>query len=157
MKSKVIMLIGPPLSGKDTYINKNDFSQYVIISRDDILMSLHENNNYEEAFKNVNQKEVDRILNRNIQTEISQRSNVIINMTNLTKKSRNKHLCKFPSNIYKKIAIVFPKLDIMEYGERNTNRQIKENKSIPLSVMISMIQSWEEVDIDEGFDEIIKL
>lgn len=157
MKSKVILLVGPPLSGKDTYLKSKDFSDFTTISRDDILMSLHDTNDYSEAFHKVDQKEVDRLLNQKIQDCIDNKKNVIINMTNLSKKGRNRHLSKFPNSDYEKIAVVFPKLDIDEYINRNLKRKNEENKFIPLNVIESMISNWEDVTSDEGFDQIIKL
>jgi predicted kinase len=155
MKSKLIILVGPPLSGKDTYLRNNNFDNYTVISRDDILMSLYTTNNYSEAFNQVDQKEVDSLLNQKIQECVLQGTNVIINMTNLTGKSRRRHLSKF--NGYEKVAIVFPKLSIDEYVKRNNKRKIEENKFIPVGVIQSMIDSWKEVTEDEGFDKIIKL
>ena len=157
MKSKVILLVGPPLSGKDTYLRSQDYSDFTIISRDDILMSLHDTNDYSEAFHKVDQKEVDRLLIQKIQDCIDNKKNVIINMTNLSKKGRNRHLSKFPNSDYEKIAVVFPKLDIDEYINRNLKRKNEENKFIPLNVIESMISNWEDVTPDEGFDQIIKL
>ena len=157
MKPKVILLIGPPLSGKDTYLKSKDFSDFTMISRDDILMSLHDTNDYSEAFHKVDHKLVDRLLNQKIQDCIDNKKNVIINMTNLTKRGRNRHLSKFPNSDYEKIAVVFPKLDINEYINRNLKRKNEENKFIPLNVIESMISNWEDVTSDEGFDQIIKL
>lgn len=157
MKSKVILLVGPPLSGKDTYLRSQDYSDFTMISRDDILMSLHDTDDYSEAFSQVDQKEVDRLLNQKIQDCIDGKKNVIINMTNLTKRGRNRHLSKFPNSDYEKIAIVFPKLDITEYINRNLKRKNEENKFIHLNVIQSMIDNWEDVTSDEGFDSIVKL
>lgn len=153
----ILMLIGPPLSGKDSLLRKINLDHATIISRDDILMSLHDTNDYSEAFHKVDQKEVDRLLNQKIQDCIDNKKNVIINMTNLSKKGRNRHLSKFPNSDYEKIAVVFPKLDIDEYINRNLKRKNEENKFIPLNVIESMISNWEDVTSDEGFDQIIKL
>lgn len=157
MKSQLILLVGPPLSGKDTYLRQNEFNDFTIVSRDDILMSLHTNSDYSQAFNEVNQKLVDKILNEKIQNIIDNKLNVIINMTNLSKKTRQRHLSRFPSDVYEKTAIVFPKLDITEYINRNLKRKNEENKFIPLNVIQSMIHNWEEVTYEEGFDKIIKL
>jgi predicted kinase len=118
-------------------------------------MSLSDTNDYLKAYKQVNQKEVDRILRVKILENVEQNKDVIINMTNLTKKGRKKHLNKFQN--YEKVAIVFPKLDLSEYGIRNIKRKTEENKCIPLSLMLSMISTWEEATFDEGFDKIINL
>jgi len=157
MKSKVILLVGPPLSGKDSLINKLNLGDATIISRDDILMSLHDTDDYSEAFHKVDQKEVDRLLNQKIQDCIDGKKNVIINMTNLTKRGRNRHLSKFSNDDYDKIAIVFPKLDLSDYIKRNDKRKLEENKFIPVNVIQSMIDNWEDVTSDEGFNKIIKI
>ena len=157
MKSQLILLVGPPLSGKDTYLKSQNFSDFTIISRDDILMSLHTNSDYSQAFSSVDQKLVDKILNNKIQDCITNNQNVIINMTNMTKKSRNKHLSKFPNNHYEKIAVVFPKLNLCDYINRNEKRKLEENKFIPVNVIQSMIENWQEVTSEEGFKTIIKL
>jgi predicted kinase len=157
MKPKVMLLIGPPLSGKDTYLKSKDFRNYRIISRDDILVSLHKNDNYGEAFREVDPKIVNRILYENIQKAIDGGENVIINMTNLTKRSRERHLEKFSDYDYEKIAVVFPRLELSEYINRNLKRKQEENKFIPLNVIESMLQNWQEVTQEEGFDKIIKM
>ena len=56
-----------------------------------------------------------------------------------------------------KIAVVFPKLNIETYIERNLKRQTEENKFIPSGVIEDMISRWEDVSYDEGFDKIINL
>lgn len=157
MKSKVILLVGPPLSGKDTYLNTIGKTDFVTISRDDIVMSLHADNDYTEAFRTVDQKLVDKILNQQITDAIKKKKNVVINMTNLTLKSRNKHLCKFPDSQYEKIAVVFPKLSMEEYEYRNNERKKETNKFIPLEVIKDMVDKWEEVTKEEGFETIIKI
>ena len=157
MKPKVILLVGPPLSGKDTYINSIGALGYKVISRDEIMMSLHENNNYSEAFRTVDQKKVDSILKKEITYSIENKRDIIINMTNLKRKSRKRIMDKFSGTDYEKIAIVFPKLELNEYFRRNEKRNTEENKFIPTKVINSMIESWEDVTTNEGFDNIIKL
>ena len=56
----VIILIGPPLSGKSTWIREN-FPTTEVISRDEIVMEVYGSRNYTEAFKSVDQKEVDKV------------------------------------------------------------------------------------------------
>jgi predicted kinase len=155
MKPQVIILVGPPLSGKDTYLRQNP-STDVVISRDDILMSQVRHNDYSLAFKSVDQREVDKLLKDKLDKSIIERQNVIINMTNLSKRGRRKFLQLFPKE-YEKIAVVFPKLNIETYIERNLKRQTEENKFIPSGVIEDMISRWEDVSYDEGFDKIINL
>ena len=61
----VILLVGPPLSGKTTWIN-NNFPDTYVISRDEIVMEVFGSRNYNDAFRNVNQKDVDKVLRQRI-------------------------------------------------------------------------------------------
>ena len=155
MKPTLTLLIGPPLSGKDTFL-QNNLKGQEIISRDNILMSLVNHNDYSLAFRTVDQSLVDKLLKETINKAIQDRKDVVINMTNLSKNGRRRFL-QMSSNDYSKTAIVFPKLDMEIYKERNLKRQTEENKFIPLGVIQDMISRWEEVSYDEGFDNIIKL
>jgi predicted kinase len=154
-KPYVLMLIGPPLSGKDTVLKKLNLDA-VMISRDQILMDVYGSDNYDEAFKNVNQKEVDRVLIQNIQTASKEGKNVVINMTNMTRKRRTYNL-DFFGDEYTKIALIFPLLDESEYERRNLKRKEEENKFIPLHVLKNMISSYQSISKDEGFDKIVSL
>lgn len=153
----VLTLIGPPLSGKDTWIRNNfDLNEVVMISRDQILMDVYGSDNYDEAFKNVNQKEVDRVLISTIQKAVKEKKNVIINMTNMTRKRRTYNLGFFSDDYYK-VAVIFPILDEAEYERRNLKRKEEEQKFIPSHVLKSMISSYQSVTKEEGFDKIVSL
>jgi predicted kinase len=153
----VLTLIGPPLSGKDTWIGNNfDVNEVVMISRDQILLDVYGSDNYDEAFKNVNQKEVDRVLISTIQKASKENKNVIINMTNMTRKRRMYNLDFFGDEYYK-VAVIFPILDEAEYERRNLKRKEEEQKFIPTHVLKNMISSYQTISKDEGFDKIISL
>jgi predicted kinase len=153
----VLTLIGPPLSGKDTWIRNNfDMNEVVMVSRDQILLDVYGSDNYDEAFKNVNQKEVDRVLISTIQKASKENKNVIINMTNMTRKRRMYNLDFFGDEYYK-VAVIFPILDEKEYERRNLKRKSEENKFIPLHVLKNMISSYQSISKDEGFDKIVSL
>jgi predicted kinase len=150
----VLILIGPPLSGKDTLIRELNLDA-TVISRDQILLDLWDGEDYNEAFKGINQREVDRILKEKIETSSDNRENVIINMTNMTRKRRMGTLSNFDG--YYKIAAVLSPLDKREYSLRNEKRKNEENKWIPEGVLESMIKSYQRPEKDEGFDKIIIL
>lgn len=153
----VLTLIGPPLSGKDTWIRNNfDLNEVVMISRDQILLDVYGSDNYDEAFKNVNQKEVDRVLISTIQKDSKEGKNVIINMTNMTRKRRIYNLDFFGDEYYK-VAVIFPILDESEYERRNLKRKEEEQKFIPTHVLKNMISSYQTVSKEEGFDKIVSL
>ena len=50
----VMLLVGPPLSGKSTWIRQN-FTDTQVISRDEIVMELAGTRDYNKAFSEVNQ------------------------------------------------------------------------------------------------------
>ena len=153
----VIILIGPPLSGKTTWIRENfEPGYFELISRDQIVLDLHGKDDYNTAFKTVDQKEVDKILVNKISTSAKEGKNAIIDMTHMTSKRRKYNLSFFGSEYYK-LAVIFPVLKDEEYVARDKKRTEEENKSIPMHIIKNMISSYQSVKKDEGFDRVISL
>ena len=148
----VLLLVGLPLSGKSTWIKRN-YPDTKVISRDDLVMEVYGSDNYSEAFKNVNHKEVDRTLDLRLKDANLNKENVIVDMTNLTTKRRKQTLRYFSNDYYKEV-IVFPILDKDEYSSRNIERKERDNKWIPPFVITSMLESYIVPTLDEGFDRI---
>jgi len=151
----VMMLIGPTLSGKSTYI-RNNYPNVEVISRDEIVMEVFGSRDYNLAFKEVDQKEVDRVLATRFKSANDLKTSVIIDMTNMTVKRRMATLRNFDKD-FSRLAVVFPILSDEEYTKRNIERNAKENKWIPPFVIKSMIDSYQEPTLDEGYDRIIIL
>ena len=151
----VMMLIGPTLSGKSTYI-RNNYPNVEVISRDEIVMEVFGSRDYNLAFKEVDQKEVDRALASRLKEANDLKTSVIIDMTNMTVKRRMATLRNFDKD-FSRVAVVFPILSDEEYTKRNIDRNAKENKWIPPFVIKSMIDSYQEPTLDEGYDRIIIL
>jgi predicted kinase len=153
----VVILIGPPLSGKDHLIKKLDMEDSIkMISRDQIILDVYGEDDYDKAFQNVNQKDVDKELHRQLTEASENGDNVIVNMTHMSPKRRIKNLDYFGSEYYK-IAIIFPILEWEEYEKRNDKRKEEESKFIPVSVIKNMISSYRPISEDEGFDRVITL
>jgi predicted kinase len=155
----VILLVGPPLSGKTSFYNDfvlNTDNNVTLISRDEIVMELYGSRNYTEAFQKVNQKEVDRILDKRLRESNSKKLNVIIDMTNMTSKRRKQNLNYFSDDYYK-LAVIFPILKEEEYERRNNKRIAEENKDLPMHVIRNMISSYQPIRDDEGFNRVISL
>jgi predicted kinase len=152
----LLVLIGHPLVGKDTFIRNlpNDI-KFNIISRDDIILNISEGLSYNEAYHSVDMKNVDRQLKSFIKEESESHNNVIINMTNMRSKRRTK-LCKRFKNHYK-VAVVFEFLSEKEFKERNQKRSSEEDKFIPLKVYKDMISEYQIPTKEEGFDKIVFL
>ena len=156
MKTKspfVIILSGIPMSGKSTWVREN-YPDVLTISRDELVMEVAGTRDYNLAFKTVDQKAVDKLLVKRITDAATQKVDVIIDMTNLSRKVRVKNLSYF-SNEYYKVSVVLPILDSEEYKRRNDFRSINENKFIPPFVIKSMMESFVFPTDDEGFDKII--
>lgn len=151
----ILILVGPPLSGKDTVLKELKLDA-VIISRDQILLDVHGSDDYNLAFKSVNQKVVDENLRKSLIDAGNSTENVIVNMTHMTRKRRIQNLSYFPN--HNKIAVIFPILTEDEYKFRNLKRGSEENKTIPTHVLKNMISSYQTVDKNlEGFDKVISL
>jgi tRNA uridine 5-carbamoylmethylation protein Kti12 len=58
---------------------------------------------------------------------------------------------------HQRVAVIFPILSEEEYQRRNIDRNAKENKWIPPSVIKSMIDSYQEPSSEEKYDIIINL
>ena len=130
-------------------------SDVTIISRDEIVKEVYGDDNYDEAFKNVDQKKVNYILSETMKEAGEYDKNVIIDMTNMTSKRRRGTLQNFDN--FNKIAVIFPLLDWDEVERRNEKRKLEENKSIPVHVLKSMVASYQSIRDDEGFDKVISL
>jgi predicted kinase len=151
----VMLLVGPTLSGKSTWI-RNNYPTINVISRDEILMEVAGTRDYNKAFETVDQKLVDRVLAERLTGANLTKTSTIVDMTNMTVKRRSQTLRYFDDSFYK-IAVVFPILSDEQYQMRNIDRNSKENKWIPPSVIKSMIDSYQEPTADEGFSKIILL
>lgn len=151
----VIILIGPPLSGKSTWIREN-FPTTEVISRDEIVMEVYGSRNYTEAFNNVDQKEVDKLLTQRFLDINASKKNVIVDMTHMASKRRKQNLNYF-SNDYYKLGVIFPILSDEEYERRNQKRIEEENKDLPMRIVKSMISSYQPIQPDENFNKVITL
>ena len=101
-----MMLIGPTLSGKSTYI-RNNYANTAVISRDEIVMEVFGSRDYNLAFKEVDHKEVDRLLALRLKAANDSKTNVIVDMTNMVVKRRMSTLKNFDDN-FTRVAVVFP-------------------------------------------------
>ena len=151
----VILLIGPPLSGKTTWIREN-FPTTEVISRDETVMEVYGSRNYTEAFNNVDQKEVDRVLAQKFLDANTAKKNVIVDMTHMASKRRKQNLNYFTDDYYK-LGVIFPILSDDEYVKRNKKRIEEENKDLPMGIVKSMISSYQPITSDEGFNKVISL
>ena len=154
-----IMLIGLPASGKSSwvadYVAKNPKRNFQVASSDDILeeKALLEGLDYNSSYrKNIGfaVKEMERRFKQYVKCGV----NIIHDQTNLSVKSRNKHLAKVKD--YKKSAIVFT-LTENEWRRRFEKRRAETGKDIPDFVIEKMAAGFEHPTKKEGFNKIITI
>jgi predicted kinase len=143
----MIMLVGIPLSGKDTLIRMGAFGDFEIISRDDVLLNLG-SGNYNQDYREVPSKLVNKRFFQLMGEAAASGRNAVINATNLTVKARRKILCKFPG--YQKVALVLKVPDFNTYSLRNEQRKSKEGKFMPPGVYQEMLRNYIPPHISEG-------
>jgi predicted kinase len=165
-KSEIIFLVGFPAVGKSTWIEKNTNKDYVIINSDNIKEEVAKENNLEyqdmfneesEFIKSLNLEASNRLSERYLKA-IENNDNIIIDMTNLSKKNRKGFLKKIKNNQnYKKIAIIFKPddIDFLKKVADKRNKELKKKKDISKEVYNDMKKSYIEPTKEEGFDEII--
>lgn len=147
------MCVGLVGSGKSTY-STSTFPEHAYLSSDGIIEFVADKlgKTYNAVFDDIigpAQKYVDA------QLELASLAleNIVLDQTNLTKKSRNRKLKLLKNgDKYKKIAIYF------DTPENIINLRLqKRNKSgkiISKSLLKRMTASFEMPTLDEGFDEI---
>jgi len=81
------MMVGLPRSGKSFYLSTTN---NLVLSRDAIVEELAPTMPYNEAFKTVDQDEVEKIFEDRLNGLIARRVSFAVDKTNLTRKSRNK-------------------------------------------------------------------
>lgn len=112
------ILIGPPGCGKSTF-SKKHFNNYTVISRDKIMLEYAYNKQYifsttdaeySNAWKQLteeDQKNIDSSLHLEFQEAIKNKENILIDMTNMSKKSRAKWINPAKQKKYSIKYVVF--------------------------------------------------
>ena len=154
---KFILLVGVPCSGKTTFcLNLQKEDDYVVISKDDILIEMFPDKTYNEAFiirsenKNVRDK-ILHISNTILKEAIKNKKNIIIDDTNLKQSHYIEKLKLLSSDYYRKAIVLKPKLQLIM--ERNEIRMITENKYIPTIVLTEMYKIL-EIPLLSNFNEV---
>lgn len=149
------MLIGPAGSGKTTHRNKLEETKlFRTISFDDYIenKTLDLNLDYREVFSSRPDilKEAEENVNRNLVQAIRNEMDIVVDMTNLSKKSRNKKL-NFVPDKYKKKAIVF--LRGYEDLRKTDVERAKIKRDLGFDVRFKQLCSF-SFPTDNYFDEV---
>lgn len=149
---EAIFLIGIPTSGKSTFSNNPKYSKYVRVSSDDILQEIakERQQSYNAIFEgNIRFAQI--AMMKVLRKAIEEDKSIIIDQTNLTKKSRREKIKLIPQH-YKKTAVYFV-IPLETALKRNTQRP---GKVIPPEVLERMLKQYQLPTLEEGFDQVIR-
>ena len=145
------MLVGPPSSGKSTYIKEAKLAEKydVILSRDDIVIEFSGGNvPYNKAWDIVDHSEVDTEFELRFINAVNDKANILVDKTNMNKKSRSRILSRVSKEYFKTCYLMLTPFDTI--FERNANRA---NKSLDPSIILRMMKSF-SVPMHDEFDFI---
>jgi predicted kinase len=145
----ITLLVGPPNSGKSTYLSGIDLQDCVVISRDKYIENYIGQEvellngeskvlkTYNEVWDYLNidkQQEIDSLVERDLIAAVQNNKNIYVDKTNMSKKSQNTTLSYVNSKYNKNVVVFLIGYEILM--KRNKNRigkQIKE--SIIIDIM----------------------
>jgi predicted kinase len=149
--AKCYQLIGVPGSGKSTWVAEQDWALTCSCISTDKWVEIYAKEvgrTYSEVFVDFMPTAVD-LMAKEVVAAREMGRDIIWDQTSTTVKSRARKFNMLPD--YEHIAIVFKTPEHTELMRRLMNRPGKE---IPDHVIYSMIASWEEPTVEEGFTEI---
>ena len=147
----ITLFCGLPCSGKSTLINKIKTHNTTVISRDNLLLLEANTDDYQKAWETVDHNKINTLLEESFIRAVHKRKDIIIDMTNMSKKARNKFTSRVPGEYTKKCVIMATGLE--EIKRRNYIRSNENKKHIPNEVLLNMQKSFSLPMYDE-FDII---
>ena len=148
---KCYQLVGVPGSGKSTWVAEQDWALTCSCISTDKWVEIYAKEvgrTYSEVFADFMPTAVD-LMAKEVVVAREIGRDIIWDQTSTTIKSRARKFNMLPD--YEHIAVVFRTPEHKELMRRLMNRPGKE---IPDHVIASMIASWDEPELEEGFKEI---
>lgn len=142
----LIVLIGLSGSGKSTYVKKLD-GEFSIVSVDNYFYK--RKMKYDFINYNRNIKKAYSLTIQEMMQYVLEEKNVVIDMTNLSKKSRRRKTSKFPISKYNHKAIVF----LTGEQQISLNLRNRKYKQLNNDILFKQMKQFELPNFDE-FDEI---
>ena len=148
---EAIILVGPPNSGKSTWVKQNA-KDYKVMSRDNTILRLAKTDNYNEAWRKVDQKDVDSAYDMERKVVAKTEKHIVFDLTHMTAKARTRSINGLPKDMKRTCVVFFTPYE--ELVARDKKRTKEENKSIPAHALQNMMGSFAFPVLSEGFDEI---
>jgi predicted kinase len=151
--AKCYQLVGVPASGKSTWIKEQDWApDCVVVSTDDFVEAYarEQGKTYSEVFVEYMPTAVKLMADKVVEAREAGKD-IIWDQTSTTLISRTRKFNMLPN--YEHIAVVFKTPEHKELMRRLESRW-DDGKIIPEHVVASMIASWEEPTVEEGFTQV---
>lgn len=144
------VLVGLPASGKSTWAQQQKFTNCVYINTDKHVQNYANEvgKTYSEVFTDYMPQAIELMMNE-VHEAVDAGKDIIWDQTSTTRASRVRKFTH--TQQYKKVAVIFRTPEPVEHKRRLNSRP---GKVIPLDVLATMSEQWEEPTIQEGFDEI---
>lgn len=150
-KPFVVMMIGLPGSGKSTWIKQN-LPGIKVLSTDDLIekYAADRGKTYSEVFAKAAPLAAAKF-DQQLKSAAKNGESVIIDQTNMGKKSRMNKIAPFKNHY--KVAIMVS-ADPTELKLRLAHRAEMTGKHIPEKVIDQMARSFQTITDDEGWNEV---
>jgi len=155
--AKLIILIGPPASGKSTWRAKflaSQTEEWVVASTDDLVeaWAAERGLTYNEAHDKAPWGQFNKTFKYAYRGAIKDGKNVIVDRTSMSAKNRKDYFKDLPEGTEVE-AVVFV-VDDAELKRRMAARKEATGKSVPLVALLSMQKRYQTPTKEEGFHKI---
>jgi len=155
--AKMIILIGPPASGKSTWRSKflaNATEEWIIASTDDLVdeWAAKHGLTYNEAHGKAPWGQFNKTFKYAVRNALTEGKNIIIDRTSMSAKNRKDYFKNLPEG-YEVEAVVFV-VPQPELERRMKERFEATGKSVPHVALLSMQKRYQAPTKEEGFHKI---